>query len=63
MNECLDTSARACDANALCMNSEGSFECQCFLGYVGNGLNCSKLNLLVVCYRGHLKLVPRTHNV
>ena len=51
MNECLDNSTRVCDVNALCMNTEGSFVCQCFLGYVGNGLDCSKLNFLLVLYK------------
>ena len=30
-----------CDANAICENTEGSYECYCKNGFSGNGFNCS----------------------
>lgn len=29
-----------CDQNALCTNSDGSFDCSCMTGYSGNGTHC-----------------------
>ena len=34
-----------CDANALCTNTNGSFECMCNAGYTGYGLVCSGMAL------------------
>jgi len=31
-----------CDANAICTNTPGSFDCVCDLGYFGNGLTCAE---------------------
>ena len=30
-----------CDANAVCTNTDGSFECTCKVEYTGNGRICS----------------------
>ncbi|CAB3994598.1 disintegrin and metallo ase domain-containing 12-like, partial [Paramuricea clavata] len=38
IDECL---GKPCDVNARCNNSEGSFDCQCNVGYSGNGFICS----------------------
>ena len=42
VNEC-KTGEHNCDANAnaVCNNTEGSFECTCKPGYSGNGVNCT----------------------
>ena len=41
-NECDDLDA--CDSNAACTDSVGSFECECNSGFVGNGFNCSNID-------------------
>ena len=40
VNECA-TYAHNCDANALCSNTEGSYNCTCSPGYIGNGTSCT----------------------
>ena len=30
-----------CDANATCYNTDGSYDCECTLGFTGDGRNCS----------------------
>ena len=39
-DECLNNSHN-CTENATCTNIEGSFNCSCKPGYIGNGHNCS----------------------
>ena len=42
-DECLNT---PCHSNASCTDNEGSFDCQCNVGFSGNGLSCtSKINI------------------
>ena len=31
-----------CDVNAVCSNTEGSYNCNCKTGFVGNGKSCSE---------------------
>ena len=38
IDECLDD---VCDSAALCMDTDGGFECTCNPGYSGDGFNCS----------------------
>ena len=40
--------AMPCDSNALCTNTNGSFECACNSGYSGNGFAC--LGTLYIFY-------------
>lgn len=42
---CLDTDECKndmdnCHANALCTNTDGSFNCTCLIGYSGDGVSC-----------------------
>ena len=38
IDECLSD---PCHINANCTDNEGSYDCQCNVGYSGNGFNCS----------------------
>ena len=39
-NEC-ESGGHDCDENALCINTEGSYKCDCNEGYNGNGFRCN----------------------
>ena len=41
VNECNATDTVSCNQNAVCHNTEGSYECICNLGYTGDGVNCT----------------------
>ena len=43
INEC-EKGNNACHENAICKDTEGSYECQCDVGYVGDGLTCESEN-------------------
>lgn len=45
VNEC---SASPCDANAQCINTVGSFMCNCNEGFIGCGLVCYNSELIMV---------------
>ena len=38
INEC---SSNPCHLNATCTDNEGAFDCECNVGYSGNGFSCS----------------------
>ena len=40
-NECNEIRS-PCDLNADCINTDGSFECECKSGFVGDGLRCER---------------------
>ena len=46
INECNVTDISPCDGNATCTNTNGSYICTCFEGYTGDGLFCTRKNLL-----------------
>ncbi len=37
-----------CDAMATCMNTMGSYECMCNMGYDGDGFVCTGITLLLI---------------
>ena len=37
-----------CHEYAECLNTPGSFECKCKLGFVGNGFSCTSKCLLLI---------------
>ena len=39
VNECLEENS--CDVNATCINKIGTYDCQCNVGFSGDGFNCS----------------------
>ena len=41
IDECADHELNECDANALCTNTNGSYDCRCVSGYQGDGRNCT----------------------
>ncbi|XP_078354871.1 uncharacterized protein LOC144639420 isoform X2 [Oculina patagonica] len=41
-DECADDS-HMCHVNAVCANTEGSYKCECELGYTGDGRNCEDI--------------------
>ena len=41
IDECV-TDTHSCDRNAMCTNTEGSFNCDCYPGFTGDGSSCSK---------------------
>ena len=67
VNECI-TGEHKCDANAnaVCNNTKGSFQCTCKPGYSGNGVNCTAdyisvetwIVLMLRLFKYHL---PRVH--
>ena len=39
-DECVMNMSR-CDENANCSNTDGSYNCSCNHGYMGDGFNCT----------------------
>ncbi|XP_068676756.1 latrophilin-like protein LAT-2 isoform X2 [Montipora foliosa] len=39
LDEC-STAKHPCDAHAQCINTQGSYNCQCNVGFAGDGFNC-----------------------
>uniref|UniRef100_A0A0N5AWV6 Kunitz/Bovine pancreatic trypsin inhibitor domain protein n=1 Tax=Syphacia muris TaxID=451379 RepID=A0A0N5AWV6_9BILA len=40
MNECVSKRYNKCHRNAYCLNTVGSYRCECHVGYAGNGILC-----------------------
>ena len=42
VDECMmNVGNHACDENAICTNTDGSYTCKCHIGYAGDGYNCT----------------------
>ena len=41
INECVVNATTACPANSDCINTNGSYYCNCSKGYSGDGYNCT----------------------
>ena len=48
MDECLGEVSNDCSAVADCINTVGSYNCQCKPGYGGDGTNCSGVDMRLV---------------
>ena len=48
IDECA-INAHNCDENANCTDTDGSFECTCVSGYMGNGILCQSKNFIDTC--------------
>ena len=40
VDECQNNSLHNCHVNATCIDSVGSFDCECVEGFFGNGVEC-----------------------
>ena len=43
INECIEETDD-CSENAICINNQGSYECQCNSGYEGDGKTCDDVD-------------------
>ena len=41
VDECASPERNSCDANAMCINTDGSYVCRCLKGFTGDGKSCS----------------------
>ena len=55
IDECSEKSTNECDINANCMNTEGSYNCTCKIGFLGNGQNCTGMKCLLNSTNGGLR--------
>ena len=40
IDECSNDTLHMCSDNAICVNTAGSFVCECYNGFTGDGINC-----------------------
>ena len=43
INEC-ESSNHKCSEHAQCIDTDGSYECNCLPGFIGDGVNCDDVN-------------------
>ena len=58
IDECLNRS-HACDVNANCTNTDGSYNCTCKEGYTGDGQSCQGILDQTVHHTGLLLTISR----
>ena len=58
IDECLNRS-HACDVNANCTNTDGSYNCTCKEGYTGDGESCQGILDQTVHHTGLLLTISR----
>ena len=54
MNEC--EGVNGCHENAMCSNTDGSYECTCHQGYTGDGRQCEGKNIKMYAYERSVRL-------
>jgi hypothetical protein len=47
VNEC-DINTHNCDDNAICINTDGSYTCECNIGFTGNGVYCTGNSMTLI---------------
>ena len=57
INECA-RSQHNCHQNALCRNSQGSYECTCRRGFSGNGIQCFGRSIVLAITRDVVGCIP-----
>lgn len=58
VDECVDGS-HTCDEIATCVNTEGSYKCNCPHGYVVNGSKCGGMCIWLIFYNPLIEWIPR----
>ena len=57
-----------CDTNAMCLDRDGGYDCECSTGYSGNGTHCEgtvrpRGKVYTACERGVNAFAPRLRHV
>ena len=60
-NECVD--GAPCGENATCVNTVGSYACECEYGYTGDGHNCTRIcpREYIIIYQKAMHTHARMH--
>ena len=61
INECNIDSP--CHANATCNNTEGSYTCECIIGFTGNGFTCDGMLMFIRFAMFSLNFLSRLESV
>ena len=48
IDECRSDTRNNCSKNAWCINEVGSFDCQCKVGYDGDGIMCTRKSIIIL---------------
>lgn len=47
VDECINATLNNCHVNATCNDTVGSFECGCYEGFSGDGVNCTGIYVVL----------------